>query len=478
MKKLIKITYINRLKGCIKALLLLPLLMLAVSCENLLDVDTPPSSLLKTQIFSNDATAEAAVRGIYSNLMNSRGCTGFQVAWRAGLSADELNYNYTNPDIKSFEENNLLADNSFISEFWTHAYATIYRANAVIEGVTASNEISADANEQFIGEALFLRAFLHFYLVNFWGEVPLVTTTDYTVNAFITRSSVETVYQQIEADLQEAVELLPANYPTPGRYRANKAAASALLGRVYLYQEKWADAEIAATTVLNNTTDYGLVNLSEITLSGNKEAIWQIPNYNSYPYTDEGTHFYYTYSNINSALGYMAFRDDFVGTDVLPGVFKEGDARKTEWVILNRKGFMAPYKYRSYTRTTTSNPDNWRQENSTVFRLAEQYLIRAEARAQQSKLDLAIDDLDAIRERAGLPLISDTNPGISQSDLLNAIMQERKAELFTEWGHRWFDLKRTGQALTVLGAIKTGFTADDLLYPIPESELNKNPFLE
>ncbi len=478
MKKLIKITYINRLRSCIKALLLLPLLTLVISCEDFLEVDSPPAFLLKSQVFSDDATAEAAVRGIYSYLMNSYGCTGFQVAWRSGLSADELNYNYTNPDILSFQENNLLADNSYISQLWTYAYATIYRANDVIESVGASSGMSEAAKAQFTGEALFLRSFLHFYLVNFFGDVPLVTTTDYQINSRITRTPVETIYEQIEADLEEAVELLPANYPTPGRYRANKAAASALLARVYLYQEKWSEAETTATTVLDNTTDYGLVALSEITLPANKEAIWQIPNYNSYPYTSEGQHFYDAYSTMSTALGYMVLRDDFTGTATLPSAFENGDARKTVWLKLNRRGNLAPYKYRSYSSTATTNPDDSRQENSTVFRLAEQHLIRAEARAQQNKLDLAIDDVDAIRERAELPLIADTNPGISQSDLLDVIMQERRVELFTEWGHRWFDLKRTGKALTVLGAIKTGFTADDLLYPIPESELNKNPFLE
>ncbi|MCK9305851.1 MAG: RagB/SusD family nutrient uptake outer membrane protein, partial [Bacteroidales bacterium] len=142
------------------------------------------------------------------------------------------------------------------------------------------------------------------------------------------------------------------------------------------------------------------------------------------------------------------------------------------------RSYIAPYKYRSYSSSSTSNPDDSRKENSTVFRLAEQYLIRAEARAQQNKLDLAIADVDAIRARAGLPLIENTNPGIGKAALLDAIMQERRVELFTEWGHRWFDLKRTGKAVAVLSAIKTGFSANDLLYPIPASELNKDPFLE
>ncbi|MDD3988824.1 MAG: RagB/SusD family nutrient uptake outer membrane protein [Bacteroidales bacterium] len=441
-------------------------------------METPPANLLKNQAFSDDATAQAAVRGIYSWLLNTYNINGFQTAWRAGLSGDELSFNYTEPSIGAFEENNLVADNSYVSQYWTYAYTTIYRANDVIESISASSGLSEDAKAQFRGEALFLRSFLHFYLMNFFGDVPLVMTTDYIINAKIERSPVDEVYQQLEADLAEAVSLLPAAYPTSGRYRANKAVASALLARVYLYHGKWAEAENTVTTVLDNTTDYALVALSDITLQGNKEAIWQIPNFDSNNSTFEGEHFYYTYKTIGTGLGNMYLRNDFVGTSTLPGVFENGDARKTTWIKLNRKSVMGPYKYRSYTSSTTSDPDNSRKENSTVLRLAEQYLIRAEARAQQNKLDLAIADVDVIRARAGLPLIANTNPSISKTALLDAIMQERRVELFTEWGHRWFDLKRTGKALAVLSAIKPGFTSDDLLYPIPESELNKNPFLE
>ncbi len=478
MKNFIKVSYIIRLKGCIKSLLLFPLLMFTTSCEKLIEVDTPPAYLLKSQVFTDDATAQAAVRGIYSPFLNPYYCTGFQTAWRTGLSADELTFNYTEPSISAFQENNLVADNSYVSQYWTYAYTTIYRANDVIENIAASSGLSETAKAQYRGEALFLRSFLHFYLVNFFGDVPFVTTTDYLVNAKIPRTPVDEVYQQLETDLEEAVSLLPAAYPTSGRYRANKAVASALLARVYLYHGKWAEAENTATTVLGNTTDYALVALSGITLSGNKEAIWQIPNSDNEYYTDEGEHFYDSYSNLSTALGYMSLSDDFVGTSTLPGAFENGDARKTAWVILNRKAFMEPYKYRARSDADITIPDDSRNENTTVLRLAEQYLIRAEARAQQNKLALAIADVDVIRARAGLPLIANTNPGISKTALLDAIMQERRVEFFTEWGHRWFDLKRTGKAVEVLSAIKPGFTSDDLLYPIPESELNKNPFLE
>ncbi len=477
MKNLIYKTT-DRLRGCIKTLLLLPLLIATISCEKLLEVDTPPASLLKTQVFIDDATAEAALRGIYSTFLNPYYCTGFQIAWRTGLSADELTFNFTDPTILSFKENNLIAENSYISQFWTYAYTTIFRANDVIESLKASMSVSEAAKSQYIGEALFLRSFLHFYLVNLFGDIPLVTSTDYTINSKMTRTSVDAVYNQLEADLQESIVLLTANYPTSGRFRVNKAVASSLLSRLLLYMRKWSEAESIATTVINNTSDYSMVALSDITLLGNKEAIWQFPNFNNDFFTSEGEHFYGGSSTMATLLSYFALRDDFVGNGTLSDAFEEGDLRKTTWVKLNRKNYIMSYKYRSYRSTATTNPDDSRKENSTIFRLAEQYLIRSEARAQQNKLDLAIADLDAIRARAGLPLLANTNPSISKSDLLDAVLQERRVELFTEWGHRWFDLKRTGRAVSTLETIKTGFNTNDLLYPIPESELKKNPFLE
>ena len=478
MKNIHFTKYTDILKGRIIILLILPLLFTTNSCEKLLEVDSPPTSLLKSQVYSDNSTAEAALRGVYSTFMNPYYCTGFQIAWRTGLSADELTFNYTDPSINMFKENDLVADNSYISQYWTYAYTTIYRANDVIQGLNNSTGISETAKSQFIGEALFIRSFLHFYLVNLFGDIPYVTSTDYIITSKMERAPVSSVYLQIESDLKEAIELLSSSYPTSGRYRVNKSVALSLLSRVYLYQEKWIDAESAASTVIGNSADYSLVPLSGITLPGNKEAIWQIYNFNNNSNTSEGEHFYGASSTMSTILSYFSLRDEFVGNGEFPGVFGMGDLRKTDWIRTNRKNFLMSYKYRSYSSTATTNPDDSRKENSTVFRLAEQYLIRAEARAQQNKLDLAISDVDAIRERAGLPLIANTNPSIGKADLLDAIMHERRVELFTEWGHRWFDLKRTGLALTVLSPIKSGLTQNDLLYPIPQSELIKNPFLE
>lgn len=112
-----------------------------------------------------------------------------------------------------------------------------------------------------------------------------------------------------------------------------------------------------------------------------------------------------------------------------------------------------------------------------VLRLAEQYLIRAEARTKLNNLSGAIKDINVIRKRAGLLLISDTKSELSKSELMDYIMYERKYELFSEWGPRWLDLKRTERASQVLKSIKPLWQDTDLFYPIPEEERIKNPNL-
>src|SRR5690606_36127657 len=140
--------------------------------------------------------------------------------------------------------------------------------------------------------------------------------------------------------------------------------------------------------------------------------------------------------------------------------FEPGDARMANWTktyVTGGKTFYFPYKYKIRTAATV-------QEYSMVIRFAELYLIRAEARAQQNKLDDARDDLDKIRQRAGLNKLPAT---LNKEQVLEATFQERRVELFVEWGHRWYDLIRTGKAVEVLKPIKTGIDQNNLLFPIP-----------
>jgi hypothetical protein len=152
--------------------------------------------------------------------------------------------------------------------------------------------------------------------------------------------------------------------------------------------------------------------------------------------------------------------------------FEGGDLRRQRWVgsySENGNTWHFPYKYKIRGNTESGMS----KEFSVVMRLEEQYLIRAEARAQQEKILEAQQDLNAIRSRAGL---ADTDAD-SRTSLLDAILHERQVELFTEFGHRFFDLKRMGKLDEVLGTIKPNWKPDDKLLPIPEKELLVNPKL-
>jgi hypothetical protein len=117
--------------------------------------------------------------------------------------------------------------------------------------LSGAKNLTLGLRSQLIGEAKFVRAFCYFYLVNLFGDVPLVTSTSYTVNTGLGRTSVNEIYQQIIQDLKEAQEMLSTSYPTPGKVRPNKWAATALLARAYLYMGNWADAEAQATAIID-----------------------------------------------------------------------------------------------------------------------------------------------------------------------------------------------------------------------------------
>jgi hypothetical protein len=157
--------------------------------------------------------------------------------------------------------------------------------------------------------------------------------------------------------------------------------------------------------------------------------------------------------------------------------FEPNDQRKIYWVDSVKPSSKAYYYASKYK---IGNVDATTQEYPIILRLAEQYLIRAEARAQLSNLPGSIDDLDKIRGRAGTALIAVTNPIIDMAALLDKILHERQVELFTEWGHRWFDLKRTGNLNSVMAAVTpvkgntAGWRAYQAVYPIPQEDLKKN----
>ncbi|MNQ30280.1 SusD family protein [compost metagenome] len=447
-------------------LLLFPLIAVVLcmtSCDSFVEVDLPQSQLTQVTVFEDYATADAALTDIYAKIRDQGLLTGTS----SGLSNQLANYTdefscYGSPGDPAlfFYFNTLLPSNTSITDYWNISYNQIYAANAVIEGVEQSTKLSVAEKDQLKGEALFLRALIHFYLTNLYGDLPYISTTDYQKNNVVTKVTVSEVYSQVISDLDSAINLLGQDYDNPERIRPNQFVAKALLARVYLYAGAWAEASNTASAVLNATNHYALEDIGLAFLKDSKETIWQLQPATAGKNTDEA-----------AAFIFFAGPPPLVAlTDNLMNSFSATDLRKSNWTAPITDGsstWYHPFKYKEFDYTATS------LEYSIVLRLSEQYLIRAEVRAQQGDLIGAKEDLDAIRNRAGLP---QTTAGTKQ-EILDAILQERRWELFTEYGHRFFDLKRSGKIDAVLSITKTGWNTTDVLFPLPQNELSINPNL-
>jgi hypothetical protein len=438
-----------------------------ISCRKFVEVEAPKTSLIKTTVFTDDATATGAIIDIYSRMiLGTSYFNGAALSFRAGLAADELDNYSTSPERIEYATNNLTPlTNALNGTMWSTPYQQIFKANAILEGLANSSGLTVAIKTRLEGEAKFFRAFAHFYLVNLFGDVPLVITTDYRINAVIPRTSKTEVYQQIIKDLKDAQNLLSANYLTANgtitieRTRVNKFAATAMLARAYLYTGDWINAEAEATKVISYADLYGHETTSNMFLKNSKEAIWQLslaalntPDAKIFAFTGKPTSF--------------ALKPLFVLS------FENNDLRKANWIINRVSGGVTYYQPAKY-KVTTALPVT---EYTMILRLGEQYLIRAEARAHQAGkvtgANSAESDVNFIRNRAGIGNTNATN----ETTMLAAIEQERRFELFTELGHRWFDLKRTNRVDAVLGPLKgSPWQSTDQLWPIPQEQILNDP---
>lgn len=428
------------------------------SCEKYIDINTPPNAIGADNAFSDSATATSVVLGIYSNLANGNMSVVFNSIKYGAFSADE-GYYLTNTSFDNFK-NNILAAGNDANLLYGPLFTRLGRTNFAIEGLTATTSLSATLKNQLLGESKFLRAWLYFQLVNYFGKVPLVTTTDALRTSQLPRSEVTDVYSQIITDLRDAKQLLSPTYPSTERARINRYVASALLAKAYLYQANWAGAETEATEVIGSGVYSLVTDLSKVFLMNSNETIWQISLAGtSTPATIMGGEFI----PASTTPGFVLY-------DTLAKTFEANDQRKALWtksITYAGKEYLYPYKYK-LRQATAGN------EYPIIFRLAEMYLIRAEARGNQEKTEDGVKDLNEVRQRAlilPLPLNS------TKAQLLAALEHERWVELFTETD-RWFNLKRLNRATPVLSLIKPSWKPFQQLYPIPAQERTANPNLD
>jgi starch-binding outer membrane protein, SusD/RagB family len=439
------------------------LFFMAISCDSFVEVALPSSQLTSVTVFQEPATANAAMTDIYAKLRDNGLITGngsgINVA--LGAYADELEYYGATGATTFFYNNTILPSNATIQGWWSDSYNQIYAANAVYEGVSTSTNLSKSYKDQLMGEALFVRALVHFYLVNIFGDIPYITTTNYVQNQNVSRTPATQVYTNIIKDLETAQALLPSSYFGGLRVRPNRLVATALLARVHLYNEDFAKAINTASLIINETETYRLEpNLDLTFLKESPSTIWQLIPQVEGRNTDEGAIFIF---NVGPP-SFVAMGSELINS------FETGDLRKLHWIKEVGNGnttWYHVYKYKEQTVTTTT------KEYAIALRLPEQYLIRAEAKAKLNDLIGAREDLNRIRNLAGLSDITNNK----QEEILSAILQERKVELFTENGHRFFDLKRMGKLNNLLSGIKLGWDTADALLPLPESELLLNPNL-
>ncbi|SFF08342.1 Starch-binding associating with outer membrane [Chitinophaga sp. CF118] len=457
--------------------------IMGTGCSKFVEVGPPKHLVVTDNVYSRNDSATAVLLGIYAK-MGIGNTSPYRIAFLSGLGGDELT-GYAKAQMLQVYTNAIdPATNDYCNSFWDAAYTIIYIANAAYEGCSQSTALDPDVRKQLMAEALFIRAYWYFYLVNFYGDVPLALTTDYKKNQVLSRTPTDKVYDQIIADLTTAQSNLNASYvgqnsisPNNERLRPNKATAAALLARVYLYRGDYTQAEALATTLINASGIYALVEPDQVFLKNSKEVIWQLM-----PTTSNGTSF-----NTPEGSGFILntrpdLEEKSAISPQLMNSFEEGDLRKANWIARYRDETVLPYKDYYYPFKYKVKSGEEQTECSVLFRLAEQYLIRAECRAHLGKLSEAIEDLDVIRKRAGLPLLANTHQDIGQEDLLNAILKERQNELFTEQAHRWFDLKRTGTVDSIMRTVtnaKGGSWKKEMQrWPLPASEIVIDPNLK
>jgi hypothetical protein len=421
------------------------LLIGMVSCKKFLDV-SPDDAVLDEQTITDKASAENAVRGAYRSL-TAVGYYGNSFQSDILMSGDVLTYTQSGSGQLQFQFHTVTADNNDVDAIWSAIYNSINLANHVITKLptVSDNSLTQAYRNQLLGEAYFIRALSYFDLARTWGGVQIFLSPTVTVKdkLGVPRSSVGLVYAQVLSDLNQAESLLPA---TTVRDRATIKTVQALRARFYLYQNQWSLAETDASSLIADSVNYKLVKPYNtfFTKTNTTESIFEL-----------------SYSTAIPNPMYTVFKSggNYIANDSIKALLTNSQLGGTRNTLLNTTG--AKPLIILYPQTSGTDP-------AYLIRIAEMWLIRAEARAQQNDLSGALSDLNAIRKRAGLG----NSTAASQAEILLAIENERRAEFAFE-PHRWFDLVRTGRAGSVLGATNP----DKHILPIPTPELNVDPYL-
>jgi hypothetical protein len=428
----------------------LAILLLVSGCD-VLNVE-PYDSIPASAAFKDKTGIEKGILGSYS-AFQSLSYYGRSYITFADLAADNLAHpaDATSSDYAEIDNNGILPENSAISGLWSAIYDGINRANNVIVKVPDMADMTETEKGEALGELYFIRALNHFNLMNYFGAIPIKTDPTIGVgNLDAGRDPVGDVYDQIFTDLTYAGENLAAS--ASNKTRASKYAAIGLMARVALYKGNYDLAYEKANDVIVNGGYTLLDNYGNIfAADACAESIFEID------FTEVDRNRIAEYNFPKSLNG----RREVAPDASLLSAYETGDVRKGYSIAYD--GTLAyANKYNDLSKGA---------DNIIVIRLAEMYLIRAEAEAHKTGANISSvqNDINVIRTRAGLPPTAVS----TIDDLLTVIEKERRVEFAFE-GQRWFDLVRTGRATVVLPHVTN---INKTLFPIPSDELltNNNP---
>lgn len=416
-----------------------------IGCNKFLDVQ-PKASISGENIIIDETSANAALNGVYSALRTYYSVDFQSIAY---LSGDNIQWTGSQSQVQEFINHQVNAENATITSTWKGIYVAINRANQVIKNVEElGNDVIAESvRNRIAGEAHFIRALAYFDLVRTWGGVPLITqpTMEATDNTGIPRSTSEETYAQVLADLELAEQLLPE---TTNRFQATRKTVWALKARYYLYNKNWQEAENYATRLINDHANYELLTPYHAFfadgITGTRESVFEL----FYNANELNPHRGQWQPQQNGGTRQWAPNNTFVN---LVNDSAIGGSRNALVAKDNQNRWYGNLYYRSPATDPTY-----------VIRIAELYLIRAEARAELGLLEEGQADLNAVRNRAGIVNVAAANV----TDLLLAIENERRLEFGLE-AHRWFDLVRTNRAAVVLNITDP----NKFLMPLPAEQL-------
>lgn len=436
-----------------------------ISCSDLLDKE-PVSSFSADGFYKTTSDAQAGVYGIY-DAAQSVFRTNFAY-WGEGR-ADNVKTAQSGEGLMLLQNN---LDESLASAYWGSLYDMINRANYAIKYIPNIYKEGDAAGNQLVGEARALRALAYFYLARIWGDVPLITEPYLSIeqDIFVTRTSKETVLDLVEEDLKFAAQNCRDKFGNDrDRIMFTKGSANALLTHVYMWRHKYDEALTTSNLVLNNSL-YSLVTTMDdwgkiFTNSYSKESIFEVG------YNEKETNSL----RVLYAIGSYAI---FTPSEKFKASYEAGDKRIEYVYDVTLADPKAIWKYLG--KGLSDEDPTPSKQNIVLMRLADIMLLRAEAlnkKGGAQNIAEALQLLNKIRTRAGLTAFAtETDAAAMYGDLESAILHERSIELCFE-GHRWFDLVRTGKAISTMQPINGLSDERNLVWPISITSLRKNPNL-